>query len=144
MRSLSISLFDSSFIEIIEEKSCNCLILKWKKHVSSEIYKKEMLSFIQFMKQKKNASLIIDIRNLGALLEGDQEWTVQVFVADLVVCQVEKVCVIIPEDIFGALSMRTILKMALENIVGANKIKFNFRFKRLSTAKLWLEQTKVV
>jgi hypothetical protein len=106
----------------------------WEGFLSSEEYRTCFLQGLALIEQRKLKKYLLDNRKLKTIRLLDQAWTVAVAGPRLAMSSLEKVAIIVSEDIFNRMAMD---KMFVE---GAHFIQFDYAyFREEREAMQWLE-----
>lgn len=105
----------------------------WEGFLSSEEYREAFLQGLALIKQRKLKRYLLDNRKLKTIRLLDQAWTVAVAGPRLAISSLERVAIIVSEDIFN--------RMAMDNmfVKGGQFVHFDYAyFKEEREAMRWL------
>ena len=106
----------------------------WQGFLSSEEYREAFLQGVALIKQRKLKRYLLDNRKLKTIRLVDQAWTVAVVGPRLAISSLEKVAIIVSEDIFNRMAMDSML------VEGGKFVHFDYAyFKGERDALRWLE-----
>ena len=108
---------------------------EWKGFVRSKELRKTALDSLDFVNKHNVTRWLSDRRNMKAIRQKDQQWTIEEFIPRLIASPLRRMATIVSADIFN--------KMALENIIersgGLGDIALR-EFDNVEDAMEWLKK----
>lgn len=112
------------------------LIMEWVGHIDTIDYRLGHQVFLNTVLETKSTAWLLDYKESGDITYQDSEWTVEYWLPKAleVVKNVEKISVVVPDNIFNKIPLRIITsKIAVEH----PKTNVAF-FNNTEEAKIWL------
>jgi len=123
--------FKDSYAEVTYDQAANAVTIVWTTSPTSEEFRTGMNKLIEAMETHKTGRLLTDSRNLGAISEEDQAWSLGEWVEKANKVGYEKLAIIISKDIFSKMSVEDIMDNVNEGV------SFQY-FDDTETARAWL------
>ena len=132
----TMKLYSSPYVEYLFDQKNSILFETWtSKMLTEDIYKEEMLHKKDLLNQHKPIFILDDISRTNFSISPElQAWTEELFVPILMNLGVKKYAIILPQSIFGQVSMEQTVDEVQEHDLG---IEFKY-FDSVSNAKDWL------
>lgn len=112
------------------------LIMEWVGHIDTIDYRHGHQVFLKTIEETKIPLWLLDYKKSGDVTYQNSEWTINHWLPKAleVVSKVEKIAVVIPDNIFNKISLRIITTQIANERVNA-EISF---FNNAEEAKIWL------
>ncbi|MBC5994048.1 hypothetical protein [Pontibacter cellulosilyticus] len=127
--------FENNIIRIYVDKELHLGIGEWKGFASSNEFRETVLRSLETVNKYKLTRWLADRRNMKAIRQQDQQWTVEEFIPKLLESPLRRMATIVSEDLFN--------RMAIENMIqrsgGLGNIVLS-EFNNTNEALKWLEQ----
>ncbi len=123
--------FKDSYAEVTYDQVANVVTIVWTTSPTSGEFRTGMNKLIEAMETHQTGRLLTDSRNLGAISEEDQAWSLGEWVEKANKVGYEKLAIIISKDIFSKMSVEDIMDNVDEGV------SFQY-FDDTETAKTWL------
>ncbi|CAN5919829.1 hypothetical protein BH24BAC1_BH24BAC1_25280 [soil metagenome] len=108
---------------------------EWNGFVSGEEYRESSLACLKLMKEKQVRFWVADDRNMRAIRLKDQEWTNTVLIPKILLTNLEKMALIVSNDMFNQIAVDSMIDKASDNLTF--EIKY---FNDLAAGEEWVNQ----
>jgi hypothetical protein len=126
--------YDSKAIRIDWDKVNKYIHVEWKGYASNTEYLEILGKQLALTKEKKAAKILYDLRKMGVVSAENQKYTNDVYFPEVAKAGSKYAAIIVPENIFGEVSVNSILGKT-NNALFEAKL-----FKDSSSATKWLIQ----
>lgn len=127
--------FENNIIRVYVDKELHLGIGEWKGFASSNEIRETALKSLEIVNKYNLTRWLADRRNMKAIRQQDQQWTVEEFIPKLLESPLRRMATIVSEDLFN--------RMAIENMIqrsgGLGNIVLR-EFNNTDEALKWLEQ----
>ncbi len=110
-------ILNTDFALLTLDKKKNTLELTWKQQSNTEIYKETFLTALDIASNKFVKYFLSDIREQGVVSIGDMRWLSEYIIPKVHKLGIEKVAIILVEDIFSTIYAELVEKNLTENNV---------------------------
>ncbi len=109
------------------------LLVMYKNRATNEEYRVNLDKQVELVRQYRCTKVVFDLRKMGVLSAENQQYTSQVFMAQITKAGLKHSAMIVPEDIFGEASAKNVTSRV------KNEVVFSMHyFKDLNQALAWL------
>ncbi len=130
----SATVFDSKAVTIYWNQSDKYLHVEWKGYAASNEYLTVLEKQLDLTREKKAAKIIYDLRKMGVVSAKDQKYTNEVYFPQMAANGSKYAGIIIPDNIFGQVSVQNILGQKNESLFTAKL------FNSTSEAVAWIKE----
>lgn len=127
--------YETDAMRVSYDKEQQLAVGTWKGFVTSKELRKTALDSLEFVNKHNITRWLADRRNMKAIRQKDQQWTVEKFIPQLLASPLRRMATIVSDDIFN--------KMAIDNIFersnGLSTITLR-EFDNVEDALEWLKQ----
>ena len=127
--------YETDIIRVSYDPELQLGVGEWKDFASSEKIRSTAMRSLDFVNEKGITRWLADRRNMKAIRQQDQQWTVDVFIPKMLASPLRRMASIVSKDIFN--------KMAMEQIIrrsgGLGNIALH-DFDNFEDAMAWLKQ----
>ena len=127
--------YETDAMRVSYDKELQLAIGEWKGFVRSKELRKTALDSLNFVNEHNITRWLSDRRNMKAIRQKDQQWTIDEYVPRLVQSPLRRLANVVSKDIFN--------KMAMENIIqrSGNLGEITLKdFETIEEAMEWLSQ----
>lgn len=118
---------------ITVDERVKAVIVEWLTAPASGDYRRVLNEALEALKECHYSRWVGDVRHLGAVTEADQQWSNAVWFPEALACGLNKLAVILPDDIFNQLSIEEIIHR-----VESDDLSHHF-FSSMEEALGWIE-----
>jgi hypothetical protein len=126
--------FDSKAVTIYWNQPDKYLLVEWKGYAASSEYLTVLEKQLDLTREKKAAKIIYDLRKMGVVSAKDQKYTNEVYFPQMAANGSKYAGIIIPDNIFGQVSVQNILGQKNESLFTAKL------FNSTSEAVAWIKE----
>jgi hypothetical protein len=101
--------FENDVVRIFVNQEVGSVVVEWITSPTSAEFREVLVTGLDILKKNKLSRWVGDVRRLGAVAEEDQAWSNQEWFPEALSAGVNKMAVIISEDIFNQLSVEDIM-----------------------------------
>lgn len=127
--------YETEAIKVSYDEELQLGVGEWKGFVRSKELRKTALNSLAFVNEHNITRWLADRRNMKAIRQQDQEWTVEVFIPLLLQSSLRRMATVVSKDIFNKMAMESIL----ERSGGFGDIALK-EFDNVEDALEWLKQ----
>ncbi len=101
--------FDNSVAAISVNQNDGVVEVQWKQPPTSSEFREVLSKGVEFISENKFTKWIGDVRELGAILDEDQKWSNEMWFPKAIEAGVNKIAIVISDDVFNQLSVEEIM-----------------------------------
>lgn len=127
--------YETDAMRVSYDKEQQLAVGEWKGFVRSKEFRKTALDSLDFVQENNITRWLADRRNMKAIRQKDQEWTIEEFIPRLLQSPLRRLANVVSKDIFNKMAIENILQRS--NNLGDIALK---EFESVEEAMEWLAQ----
>ncbi|MBC7919581.1 MAG: STAS/SEC14 domain-containing protein [Ferruginibacter sp.] len=133
--SLTKPYYESKAVNISWNSEGGFIHVEWRGYATNAEYLEILAKQLAFTKQKKAGKILYDLRKIGVVSAENQKYTNEVYFPQMAQAGSKHAAIVIPESVFGEMSVNSILGKKNEALFEAKL------FKDTDSASQWLTQS---
>lgn len=127
--------YETDAMRVTYDKEQQLAVGTWKGFVTSKELRKTALDSLDFVNEHQVTRWLSDRRNMKAIRQKDQQWTIDEFVPRLLQSPLRRLANVVSKDIFNQMAMESIVQRS--GNLGEITLK---EFENIEDAMEWLAQ----